>query len=75
MKASTSAARSIPVQRLYNEFLEMPDLRLTSSQAQRLCGLDAATCTQALEYLVEAGFLRRTDAGQYVRLADRLTWR
>jgi hypothetical protein len=56
--------------RMYAEYLEMPGLRLTCAQAQRLWGLDAATCTSALEYLVEARFLRRTESGEYVRLTD-----
>jgi hypothetical protein len=48
----------------------MPGLRLTSAQAQRLFGVDAATCTTAFQVLIEAGFLRRTDGGQYVRLTE-----
>jgi hypothetical protein len=58
------------VYRIYAEYIEMPGLRLTCAQAQRLWGLDAATCTGALDYLVDARFLRRTDGGEYVRLTD-----
>ena len=58
------------VRRIFSEYLEMPGLRLTSAQAQRLWGLDADACANALRVLVEVGFLRRTDAGQYVRLTD-----
>ena len=56
--------------RIYSEYLEMPGLRLTSAQAQRLLGIDAAVCTNALELLVNAGFLRLTPAGQYARVTD-----
>jgi hypothetical protein len=45
-------------------------MRLTSDQARRLLGLDAATCTQALEFLVAEGFLSRTERGQYTRVSD-----
>ena len=62
----------VPVQRIYSEYLEMPGLRLTSAQAQRLLGLEAAFCTYALELLVNAGFLRLTPTGQYVRVTDGL---
>ncbi len=48
----------------------MPGLRLTARQVQRLCGLDAGSCLAALQVLVDSGFLRRTPAGQYVRLND-----
>ena len=50
----------------------MPGLCLTSAQAQRLLGLEADVCADALQFLIDTGFLRRTEAGQYVRLADGL---
>ena len=58
------------VRRIYSEYLEMPGLRLTYAQAQRLWGIEAATCSEALQLLMDAGFLRRTDSGQFVRLTD-----
>jgi hypothetical protein len=58
------------VRRIYSEYLEMPGLRLTCAQAQRLWGIEAATCSDALQLLMDAGFLRRTDNGQFVRLTD-----
>lgn len=58
------------VRRIYGEYLEMPGLRLTCAQAQRLWGLDASTCLHALEVLVNEGFLRRTESGQYLRLTE-----
>jgi hypothetical protein len=50
----------------------MPGLRLTNAQAQRLLGLEPAVCNDALTFLVDAGFLRCTPTGQYVRLTDGL---
>jgi hypothetical protein len=55
------------LQRVCGEFLEMPGLRLTCKQAQRLWGLDEPTCRQLLEYLVGAGFLRPSGNGMYAR--------
>jgi hypothetical protein len=62
----------VHARRIYSEYLEMPGLRLTSAQAQRLMGVEAAVCIDALDLLVDAGFLRLTTTGQYVRLTDGL---
>ena len=70
MNAFPSNTHSAHVFRLYSEYIEMPGLRLTCAQAQRLCGLDETTCRLALDALMGAGFLRRTDAGQFVRLTE-----
>lgn len=61
------------LQRVYSEYLEMPGMRLTRQQAQRLYGLDEHTCTQVLDYLVEAGFLERAGGDTYRRLTDGAT--
>ena len=45
--------------RIRGEFTEMPGLRLTVAQAQRLFGLDDATCQQVIDALVSAAFLHR----------------
>jgi hypothetical protein len=58
------------LQRVYGEFLEMPGLRLTCRQAQRLWGLSESACLQLLEFLVEARFLYRPGHGVYTRLTD-----
>jgi hypothetical protein len=58
------------LRRICGEYLEMPGLRLKREQAQRLWGLDEATCAQLLDVLVEAGFLRRLAGGTYGRLTD-----
>jgi hypothetical protein len=57
------------VRRIRGEFLEMPGLRLTARQAQRLFGLDATTCDEVLAELLQSGFLARTVNGMF-RLAQ-----
>lgn len=61
------------LRRIRGEFREMPGLRLTSAQAQRLWGLDIHTCTRVLTALVEAGFLFCGSDGRYMRLGDGAT--
>ena len=56
--------------RVCGEYLEMPGLRLTQKQAQRLWGIDEPTCAQVLEFLVEVKFLQRSGVGSYTRYAD-----
>ena len=51
--------------RVRGEYLEMPGLRLTVSQASRLWGLDAVVCDALLSCLETSGFLRRTRLGAY----------
>jgi hypothetical protein len=56
------------LRRVQGEFLEMPGLRLTTPQARRLWGLDAAACDALLGALVEANFLFRTRDGAFMRV-------
>ena len=56
------------IERLRAEFAEMPGLRLTAGQVQRLCGVDAALCQDVLDALVDVKFLRANADGTYVRL-------
>jgi hypothetical protein len=56
------------LQRIQGEFVEMPGLRLTGAQAQRLWGLDRDVCDALLGALVDARFLVRTRDGAYMRL-------
>ena len=56
--------------RIRAEYLEMPGLRLTHAQAQRLWGLDERTCLQLLESLIKARFLERKADGMYARVTD-----
>lgn len=58
------------LRRIQREYLEMPGLRLTQAQAQRLWDLDRTTCRTALATLTERGFLKRTPAGSYIRASD-----
>lgn len=55
------------LRRVQGEFIEMPGLRLTAAQAQRLWGLDRAACDALLGALVDAKFLFRTRDGAFVR--------
>lgn len=59
--------------RVRGEFHEMPGMRLTVSQAQRLWQLDEISCVVLLDALVEGGFLRKSDHGHYTREADGTT--
>jgi len=65
------------LRRMWAEFMEMPGLGLTCPQAQRLWGMDARTCSELLENLVNLEFLTRGTDGQYRRLTegrDARTW-
>jgi hypothetical protein len=53
--------------RIRGEFVEMPGLRLTLAQAQRLWGLDRTLCESLLHALVQASFLRETREGAFMR--------
>ena len=50
-----------------SEFLEMPDLRLSTDEARRLWSLDLTDCEAVLSALVDARFLARTRDGRFVR--------
>ena len=56
------------LQRIQGEFVEMPGLRLTPVQAQRLWGLERDVCDALLGALVDAKFLAQTRDGAFVRL-------
>jgi hypothetical protein len=56
------------LERLRAEFLEMPGLRLTVAQAQRLCGVEPTMCQAILDALVDAKVLYRGSDGYYARL-------
>jgi hypothetical protein len=51
------------------EYREMPGLRLTQRQAQRLWNLDSTTCETILETLESTRFLRRTSNDSYMLAA------
>lgn len=55
------------LERIQGEYLEMPGLRLTTAQAQRLWGLDREVCETLLGALVDTRFLCRTRDGAFIR--------
>jgi hypothetical protein len=55
------------LQRIQGEYSEMPGLRLTAAQAQRLWGLERAVCDELLGALVNAKFLSQTRDGAFIR--------
>jgi hypothetical protein len=61
------------LERVRAEYLEMPGMRLTARQVQRLCGVEAADCLSALDALVARKFLCVNRDGTYARSADRTT--
>ena len=58
------------VNRLRAEFLEMPGLRLTCAQVQRLCGVEKTLCQLGLDSLVETKFLYVRSDGIYARASQ-----
>ena len=58
------------LQRIQGEFVEMPGLRLTTAQAQRLWGLERDLCDALLGALVDAQVLYERD-GVYRRYMPR----
>jgi hypothetical protein len=56
------------LQRIQGEYVEMPGLRLTAAQAQRLWSLERDVCDALLGALVDAKFLAQTRDGAFVRL-------
>ena len=61
----TTAVAAMSVERIDNEYREMPGLRLTLAQAARLWGLQAPQCRALLGALVERGRLVETPDGLY----------
>ena len=55
------------VLRVRSEYMDMPGMRLTPAQAQRLWGIDAVAMRSVIQTLVETKFLRETPDGAFVR--------
>jgi len=70
MNTTTHVDASNLLQRIQGEFLEMPGLRLTPEQAERLWGLDHQTCADVLANLVLEKFLTCAADGRYARLTE-----
>jgi hypothetical protein len=65
-----NTARLQLLQRVSAEFMEMPCLRLTRGQAQRLFGLQSDVCERILTALLSDGTLNRGSDDRY-SLSDR----
>ena len=61
------ASRQALLRRITVEYDEMPGLRLTAAQAQRLFGLREDVCTRVLHALVDVAILRQDVNGSYAR--------
>lgn len=57
-------------ERIRAEFSEMPRMRLTPEQVERLSGVDRAVCQDVLEDLVRAKFLNRLSNGSYGKVSE-----
>ena len=68
MSGETSVAEWVQIVR--GEFQEVPGLRLTKPQFQRLWGLDVPTCDALVNELVDNRFLKETANGTYARAED-----
>jgi hypothetical protein len=55
--------------RMQTEWIEMPQLKITRRQAQRLWSLSNEECETAFASLVRKGFLVQAPDGAYVRQA------
>jgi hypothetical protein len=58
---------AVALRRAKAEFLEMPGLRLTLAQAQRLWACDRALCDAVLAALVETRFLVQSRNASFIR--------
>ena len=70
--AALQSVQEDVLRRARAEYLEMPGLRLTPAQAQRLWGVDSRTCEQLLAKLTESRFLAQTRDGAFVLLSSRI---
>lgn len=57
--------------RIQTEYMEMPDLKLTPRQVQRLWNLPHDVCERALAVLMRNGFLAQSPNGSFVRSGVR----
>jgi len=69
-KTMAIMSRQQILSRIRSEYLEMPGLKLTCAQAQRLWAMDQQTCSEVLDSLTADRFLRLRDDGSYARLVD-----
>jgi hypothetical protein len=62
MKPAVDGAASDILRRVRAEFSEMPGLKLTDAQAQRLWAIDPPTCERVIESLIGSGGRTETKA-------------
>jgi hypothetical protein len=58
------------IQNIRAEYADMPGMRLTTAQVQRLCGIGPVLCSAALDSLVRERFLCANGDGTYSRTSD-----
>ena len=58
------------LRRICAEYVEMPGLRLSRKQTQRLWGVDEEACGQILEFLVKTRFLKQAGPDTYAPMTD-----
>ena len=58
------------LERIRAEYQEMPGMKLTLQQVERLSGVDRSVCQQVLDALVNANFLALRSDGSYTRAQD-----
>jgi hypothetical protein len=58
------------LERIRAEYQEMPGMKLTLEQVERLSGVDRSVCQQVLDALVNAKFLSLRRDGSYTRAQD-----
>ena len=63
----SSPSEAVLIERIRGEYLEMPGLRLTLPQAQRLFGLDPAACALVFETLTRERFLTCGHDGRFAQ--------
>jgi hypothetical protein len=63
---TTRIARTV-LEQIQSEYREMPGLALTATQAARLVATPVRDALLALDRLVQAGFLRRSELGLYLK--------
>lgn len=66
----SAAPHHVVLERIRAEYLEMPGMKLTLEQVQRLCGVERSVCQIVLDALVEAKFLCLKSDRSYARLTD-----
>ena len=55
--------------KMQTEWIEMPHLKLTARQAERLWSLSSEVCAAAFMTLIQKGFLVQASDGSYLRRA------